>query len=116
MSSPFVEALVGFAPYGLKILSAAMYVGGAVVLFRLARRAYGSGVALAGLLVVLFLPSLFAWSIAVLKEPPYFLIGALACAVAVRHDADPFDHTPYRRRAVSRAPQLAGCSRSARAA
>jgi hypothetical protein len=77
-----VEALAGFAPYGLKILSAAMYVGGAVVLFRLARRAYGSGVALAGLLVVLFLPSLFAWSIAVLKEPPYFLIGALGCAVA----------------------------------
>jgi hypothetical protein len=79
----FVEALVGFAPYGLKIISAAMYLGGAVILFRLARRAYGSGVALAGLLVVLFLPSLFAWSIAALKEPPYFLIGALACSVAV---------------------------------
>lgn len=79
----FVEALVGFAPYGLKIISAAMYLGGAVVLFRLARHAYGSGAALAGLLVVLFLPSLFAWSIAGLKEPPYFLVGALACSVAV---------------------------------
>lgn len=79
----FVEALVGFAPYGLKVISAAMYLGGAVVLFRLARQAYGSGVALAGLLMVLFLPSLFAWSIAALKEPPYFLIGALACSVAV---------------------------------
>ena len=78
----FVEALAGFAPYGLKVISAAMYLAGAVILFRLARRAYGSGVALAGLLVVLFLPSLFAWSIAVLKEPPYFLIGALGCAVA----------------------------------
>ena len=44
---------------------------------------YGSGVALAGLLVLLFLPSLFAWSIAALKEPPYFLIGALACSIAV---------------------------------
>jgi hypothetical protein len=79
----FVEALVGFAPYGLKIISAAMYLGGAVVLFRLARHAYGSGAALSGLLVVLFLPSLFAWSIAALKEPPYFLVGALACSVAV---------------------------------
>jgi hypothetical protein len=79
----FVEALVGFAPYGLKIVSAAMYLGGAVILFRLARPAYGSGAALAGLLVVLFLPSLFAWSIAALKEPPYFLVGALACSVAV---------------------------------
>ena len=79
----FIEALVGFAPYGLKVMSAAMYLGGAVVLFRLARKAYGSGVALAGLLVLLFLPSLFAWSIAALKEPPYFLVGALACSVAV---------------------------------
>jgi hypothetical protein len=79
----FVEALVGFAPYGLKVISAAMYLGGVVVLFRLARHAYGSGVALAGLLVLLFLPSLFAWSIAALKEPPYFLVGALACSVAV---------------------------------
>src|SRR5262249_4046106 len=78
-----IEALVGFAPYGLKAISAAMYLAGAVVLFRLARRAYGSGVALAGLLVLLFLPSLFAWSIAALKEPPYFLIGALAWSIAV---------------------------------
>jgi len=79
----FIEALVGFAPYGLKVISAAMYLAGAVVLYRLARRAYGSGVALAGLLVLLFLPTLFAWSIAALKEPPYFLVGALACAAAV---------------------------------
>jgi hypothetical protein len=79
----FIEALVGFAPYGLKAISAAMYLAGAVILFRLARRAYGSGVALGGLLVLLFLPSLFAWSIAALKEPPYFLIGALACSIAV---------------------------------
>jgi len=78
-----IEALVGFAPYGLKAVSAAMYLAGAVILFRLARRAYGSGVALAGLLVLLFLPSLFAWSIAALKEPPYFLIGALACSITV---------------------------------
>jgi hypothetical protein len=79
----FLEALVGFAPYGLKVISAAMYTGGTVILFRLARKAFGSGVALAGLLVLLFLPSLFAWSIAALKEPPYFLVGALACSVAV---------------------------------
>ena len=79
----FIEALVGFAPYGLKVISAAMYLGGTVVLYRLARRAYGRGVALAGLLVLLFLPTLFAWSIAALKEPPYFLVGALACSAAV---------------------------------
>jgi hypothetical protein len=79
----FLEALVGFAPYGLHMLSAAMYVGGTVILFRLARRAYGSGVALAGLIVLLFLPSLFAWSIAALKEPPYFLVGAATATAAI---------------------------------
>jgi len=79
----WLEVLVGFAPYGLHMLSAVMYVGGVVILFRLARRAYGSGVALAGLTVLLFLPSLFAWSVAVLKEPPFFLVGAAAVAAGV---------------------------------
>jgi hypothetical protein len=79
----FVQVLVGWAPYGLHLLSAATYLAGAIALFRLARAAYGPGAALAGLLVLLFAPSLFAWSIAALKEPPYFLINALVCAVAV---------------------------------
>lgn len=79
----FVQVLVGLAPYGLHMMSAVAYLTGAVALFRLARRAYGAGVGLAGLLVLLFLPSLFAWSIAALKEPPYFLVGALTCVAAV---------------------------------
>ena len=33
--------------------------------------------------VLLFLPSLFAWSISALKEPPYFLVGALLCWATV---------------------------------
>jgi hypothetical protein len=78
-----LQALFGMSPYGLHMFSAATYIGGAVVLFRLARRAYGAGVALAGLIVLLFLPSLFAWSIAALKEPPYFLVGSLLCAAVV---------------------------------
>jgi hypothetical protein len=79
----FLQVLTGLAPYGLHMVSAVAYLGGAIVLFRLARRAYGPGVALAGLLVLLFLPSLFAWSIAALKEPPYFLLSASTAAVAV---------------------------------
>ncbi len=90
----FLQALAGFAPYGLHVVSAAMYVGGAAVLFRVSRRAFGPGVGLAGLLVVLFLPSLFAWSIAALKEPPYFLVGALACAMTVTAVRTP---SPWRR-------------------
>ena len=39
--------------------------------------------ALFGLAVLLFLPSLFAWSVAVLKEPLFVLINALSLMVAV---------------------------------
>src|SRR5262249_32163230 len=45
----FVQVLLGVAPYGLHMMSAVMYLAGAVALFRLARGAYGPGVALAGL-------------------------------------------------------------------
>lgn len=78
-----LQVLFGISPYGLHMFSAVTYVAGAITLFRLARFAYGPGIALAGLLVLLFLPSLFAWSIAALKEPPYFLVGALLCSATV---------------------------------
>ena len=111
----FVEALVGFAPYGLKIISAAMYLGGAVILFRLARSAYGSGVALAGLLVVLFLPSLFAWSIAALEGAAVFPDRRAGVLRRGHDDADAVDGAPDRRGAVSGAPRPDCCSPSATA-
>jgi hypothetical protein len=77
----FLQVLVGPAPYGVHLFGIAQFLLGTVVLFRTVRPAFGRAPSLAGLVVLLFLPSLFAWSISALKEPPYFL--ATACSVAL---------------------------------
>lgn len=73
----YVQALVGFAPYGVHVLNAAMYLAAAVALFRLVRPSFGAGASIGALTLLLFLPSLFVWSISALKEPPYFLVAAV---------------------------------------
>jgi len=70
----------GPAPYGVHLVSVAMWLTGAVALHRTARSAFGPMPALAGLVAVLFVPTLFAWSISVLKEPAYFLCMAMTIA------------------------------------
>lgn len=77
-----VQAIVGPAPYGLRLISVLLYIGAVLVMYRVARRSFGRAPSLCGLVVLLFLPSLFAWSIAVLKEPPFVLLSAMALAVA----------------------------------
>lgn len=79
-----IQAVVGPAPYGLHLVSIAFYVAGVVWLYRVARAGFGEAPALCGLVLLLFLPSLFAWSISVLKESPFVLLGAASLALAVR--------------------------------
>jgi hypothetical protein len=79
----FLQTLVGFAPYGLHLVGIALYIAAAVLLFRLVRPAFGSTPALVGLVLMLALPSLFAWSISALKEPLFFALTAVALAAAV---------------------------------
>jgi hypothetical protein len=81
----FLQALVGDAPYGIHVFNMTVYLAGVVLLYRVARASYGPVPAIAGLVVLLFLPSLFTWSVSALKEPLYTLLAALelACAVAV---------------------------------
>ena len=81
----YLQALVGDAPYGLHVMNMALYLCGVFVLYRLARRAYGGAVGMAGLLLLLWLPTLLLWSISVLKEPmSVFMVAAeLVCAVAI---------------------------------
>jgi hypothetical protein len=76
----FLQVLFGFSPYGTHLVGVAMYLFGAVVLFRAVRPTFGRAPAIGGLALLLFLPSLFAWSISALKEPLYFLGGA--CTVS----------------------------------
>src|SRR5689334_2617630 len=79
----FVQALVGDAPYGLHVFSMAMYLSGALALYRIVRRSFGSAVAMGGLMALLFLPSLMLWSISVLKEPMNVLMLAIELIAAV---------------------------------
>jgi len=80
-----LQAVVGDAPYGMHVMNMTLYIGAVLALYRLVRAAYGTAVSLAGLIALLFLPSLFFWSISVLKEPltVFMLAVELACAVAI---------------------------------
>ena len=81
----FLQVLFGPSPYGVRLVGIAMYLTGAVVLYRLVRPSFGRAPALCGFVFLLFLPSLFAWSITALKEPLYFLFTA--CSVAFAFEA-----------------------------
>lgn len=80
----FLEVLVGPAPYGAHLLGAAASLTASVILFRAARPAFGRIPASIGLVLLLFLPSLFAWSISALKEPPFFLLTAAGLSLALQ--------------------------------
>jgi len=78
----FVQMLVGFAPYGLHLVGIVLYFTAAILLFRLVRPSFGAAPSLVGLVLMLALPSLFAWSISALKEPLFFALTALALVTA----------------------------------
>ena len=58
-----VQMTFGPAPYGLRLINAVLFVAGALLLYRVTRDAFGSTPALIGLTALLFLPTLFVWSI-----------------------------------------------------
>jgi len=74
------EYWFGPAPYGTHLLNVTMWLTGSIALYRTARRAFGPPAALAGFALVLFMPSMFAWSISALKEPAHFLLTAITIA------------------------------------
>jgi hypothetical protein len=67
----------GPAPYGVRLINSVLFVSGALILFRVTRDALGPAPAMAGLATLLFLPTLFVWSISLLKESLYFAGTAL---------------------------------------
>jgi hypothetical protein len=85
----FLQTLVGFAPYGAHLVGIALYLGTVLLLFRLVRPAFGATPALLGLLLMLTLPSLFAWSISALKEPLFFALTSVALASVVAAVREP---------------------------
>jgi hypothetical protein len=81
----YLSAIVGDAPYGTHVLNTTLYLVGGCLIYRLVRPSYGRLVALGGLALLLFLPSLFFWSISALKEPLYTFLAAaeLWCALTI---------------------------------
>jgi len=80
----------GPAPYGVRLMNSALFIIGALLLYRVTRDTLGPAPALTGLTAVLFLPTLFVWSISLLKESLYFTGCALilwAAIVVLRADA-----------------------------
>jgi hypothetical protein len=78
----YIQALVGDAPYGNNVLNASVFVAGVMISYWLIRRVFGGITALAGAILLLFVPSLFSWSISVLKEPLYFLVASIELLAA----------------------------------
>ena len=79
----YTQLLLGTAPYGIRLLNVVLFLVAGVTLYRTTRVSFGGGVALGGLAVLLFLPSLFVWSISTLKETPFHFLTATAVGAAV---------------------------------
>ncbi len=81
-----IQVLFGPTPYSMRLLNTLLFTMAAVLLFRACRSAFGALPAFGGLAVMLFLPTLFYWSISLLKEPLYLLgtativVGAIAAS------------------------------------
>jgi hypothetical protein len=73
----YIQYLLSPAPYAVHLFNVICYVGAAVLLYRLVRGSYGSIAALCALLVILFLPTSFMWSVSALKESLYLLMLVL---------------------------------------
>ena len=82
------HVLFGPSPYAAHLASTVFFLCAAVLMYRLVRARYGPRPALIGLLVVTVLPTLFAWSIAPLKEAPYLLLAAIVVRAALEWQSD----------------------------
>lgn len=71
-----LHLMFGPSPYGVHLVSALLYIVGAYLLYLTVRPGFGRAASLLGLGALLFLPSLFAWSISALKEPLFFVVVA----------------------------------------
>lgn len=79
----FLGAMFGDAPYGVHVFNMGLYIAGALVLYRTVRANFGALPAFAGFAILMFLPSLFTWSISALKEPLYMVLAAVEVVCAL---------------------------------
>ncbi|MES1255564.1 MAG: hypothetical protein ABUS56_08150 [Acidobacteriota bacterium] len=70
----YLQYLLGPGPYAVHLFNVGCFTGGAVMLARMVRSAYGPIAGAASLALTLFLPTLFMWSVSALKESLYFIL------------------------------------------
>ena len=73
-----LHVFFGPSPYAAHLVSTVLFLAAAVVLFRCVRSAAGPVASFLGLAMLTSHPSLFLWSVAPLKEAPFFILAAIA--------------------------------------
>lgn len=79
----YLQYLTGPALFGVHLFNVTIFMTASVMMHRLARAAFGRVPALVGLGLMLFLPTLIAWSVSALKESLYVFLCALGLTTAV---------------------------------
>lgn len=73
-----IQIIVGDAPYGLHLFSILTYLAAAVWFYRYLRGVFGPAPAMLSFAAILFLPTLFFWSVSALRESIHFLLTLAA--------------------------------------
>lgn len=79
----YLQYVFGPATYGIHLVNIALFVAGGILLFRFVREAYGPQTALVGLMLLMFLPTWFLWSVSALKESLQFFLMAVTLVGAL---------------------------------
>ena len=79
----YLQYILGPSPYAVHLVNVGLFIASAVMLFRLARRSFGREAAFIGLAILLFLPTVFSWSVSALKESLYIFLSVAAVTATI---------------------------------
>jgi hypothetical protein len=79
----YIQYWLGSAPYGIHLINVVAFLASTLLLYRLVRSSYGRAAALVGLVLLVFLPTPFAWSVSAMKEQLYILLGVSTVVATV---------------------------------
>ncbi len=79
----YIQYLLGPAPYAIHLFNVVAFFASTLLLYRLVRSSYGRAAALVGLVLLVFLPTPFAWSVSAMKEQLYILLGVATVVATV---------------------------------
>lgn len=79
----YLQVFLGAMPYGIYLLNIGFALATAVMLYRLTRSAFGPAPAASALGAILFLPTLFVWSVSDLKDAFHVFLVATSLTALV---------------------------------